>query len=185
MKSTRLRPTDSAALAPAEQASVRSGRPSLQLAIQTGAGVPEPPASRAQLRRWVLAALSCDAALTVRFVARAEARALNAGYRSRDYAPDVLTFFYDAPPPPAAPQAMAGRLHADIVLCVPVLREQARAARIPLGWRLAHLVVHGVLHAQGYDHEKDADAQRMQALETRALRRFRIPDPYADDPGLS
>lgn len=133
----------------------------------------------------MLAALSCDAALTVRFVARAEARALNAGYRSRDYAPDVLTFVYDVAPPTAAPRSRAGRLHADIVLCVPVLREQARAARIPLEWRLAHLVVHGVLHAQGYDHEQDADAQRMQALETRVLRRFRIPDPYADDPGLS
>jgi probable rRNA maturation factor len=135
----------------------------------------------------MLAALSCDAALTVRFVTRGEARTLNAGYRGRDYAPDVLTFVYDATPPSsnASTQCLAGRLQADIVLCVPVLREQARAARIPLEWRLAHLVVHGVLHAQGHDHEQDADAQRMQALETRVLRRFRIPDPYADNPGLS
>lgn len=189
MRSTRQRPTASMPRAQARSGhtTARSGRPSLRLVLQTGSGVPAPPASRAQLRRWVLAALSRDAALTLRFVARSEARALNAGYRSRDYAPDVLTFVYDAPPPPSntPTRSLPERLHADIVLCVPVLREQARAARIPLEWRLAHLVIHGVLHAQGHDHEQDDDAQRMQALESSVLQRFRIPDPYADDPGLS
>jgi probable rRNA maturation factor len=62
------------------------------------------------------------------------------------------------------------------------LREQARRAGWPLAWRLAHLVIHGVLHAQGHDHEQDEDARRMQSLESLALRRFRIPDPYAETP---
>lgn len=177
MKSTPPRPSVSAAARPA--------RPSLQLDIQTGAGIHVPPASRGQLRRWTLAALQRDATITLRFVARSEARALNAGYRSRDYAPDVLTFVYDPAQPPASTRGIAKRLQADIVLCVPVLREQARTARIPLEWRLAHLVIHGVLHAQGHDHENDRDAQRMQSIETRVLRRFRIPDPYMDDPDRS
>jgi len=150
-------------------------RPSLFLALQTGPGVTELPASRAQCRRWILSALSQDADLTLRFVARNEARSLNAGYRSRDYAPDVLTFAYGR-----TPNRSLGRLRADIVLCVPVLREQARVAGIPFAWRLAHLVIHGVLHAQGHDHERDDEARVMQSLETAALRRFNIPDPYID-----
>jgi probable rRNA maturation factor len=177
MKSTPPRPSASA-----PRAAARPARPSLQLDIQTGAGIRVPSASRGQLRRWILAALQCDATITLRFVARSEARALNAGYRGRDYAPDVLTFVYDAAQSSASNRAIAKRLQADIVLCVPVLREQARTARMPLEWRLAHLVIHGVLHAQGHDHEDDRDAQRMQAIETRVLRRFRIPDPYKDDP---
>ena len=131
----------------------------------------------------MLAALSCDAVLTLRFVARREARALNARYRSGDYAADVLTFVYDAPSPrpPRAPGPPA-RLLADIVLCVPVLREQARIAQIPTHWRLAHLVIHGVLHAQGHDHQDGDEARTMQAIETRLLRRFRIDDPHGTEP---
>jgi probable rRNA maturation factor len=119
----------------------------------------------------------------LRFVNRAEACALNAGYRKRSYAPDVLTFIYEHTGPPTRVRLSGKptpRLQADIVLCVPVLREQARRAGWPLAWRLAHLVIHGVLHAQGHDHEQDEDARRMQCLESLALRRFRIPDPYAE-----
>ena len=167
----------------------RQPRPnaSLRLTLQMGAGITALPASRAQLRRWMLAALSHDAELTLRFVGRREAQALNASYRGRDYAPDVLTFVY-APPEATerkhgsrSARESAGLIHADIVLCVPVLRAQAREARLPLAWRLAHLVIHGTLHAQGHDHEHDDEARAMQALETAALRRFRIPDPYAHD----
>lgn len=153
------------------------------LTLQTGSGVAEPPASRAQLRRWVLSALAENADLTLRFVNRAEACALNADFRGRDYAPDVLTFVYGnalAGPRLASQSGGKPRLRADIVLCVPVLRQQARQAGWPLAWRLAHLVIHGVLHAQGHDHEQDDEARRMQALEALALRRFRIPDPYAE-----
>lgn len=150
-------------------------KPSLFLTLQTGSGVNAVPASRAQCRRWILSVLSQDADLTLRFVARHEARSLNAGYRSRDYAPDVLTFAYGG-----QTGRSSHRLRADIVLCVPVLREQARAARMPFAWRLAHLVIHGVLHAQGHDHEREDQARIMQSLETAALRRFSIPDPYID-----
>lgn len=156
---------------------------SLTLALQTGSGVVALPASRAQLRRWVLAVLEQDADLTLRFVNRAEARALNAHYRKRNYAPDVLTFLYEQTEPRTRVRLKGSpppRLQADIILCVPVLREQARRARWPLAWRLAHLVIHGVLHAQGHDHERDEDARHMQSLETLALQRFRIPDPYAE-----
>lgn len=177
MKSTpRRQPADSARQRAARAAPrLASTKPSLFLALQTGPGVTELPASRAQCRRWILSALSQDADLTLRFVARNEARSLNAGYRSRDYAPDVLTFAYGS-----AADRSSDRLRADIVLCVPVLREQARVARIPFAWRLAHLVIHGVLHAQGHDHEREDQARVMQSLETAALRRFNIPDPYID-----
>jgi len=177
MKSTpRRQPADGGQQRAARlQPRKASIKPSLFLALQTGPGVTELPASRAQCRRWILSALAQDADLTLRFVARNEARSLNAGYRSRDYSPDVLTFAYGR-----ALNRSSGRLRADIVLCVPVLREQARVARIPFAWRLAHLVIHGVLHAQGHDHEHDDQARVMQSLETAALRRFNIPDPYID-----
>ncbi len=165
------------------QRGVQAAVASLTLTLQTGSGVTALPAPRAQLRRWVLAVLANDADLTLRFVNRAEACALNAGYRKRNYAPDVLTFVYDTTEPCTTgdlPDNPTPRLQADIVLCVPVLREQARRSGWPLAWRLAHLVIHGVLHAQGHDHERDEDARYMQSIETLALQRFRIPDPYAE-----
>lgn len=162
---------------------------SLLLSLQSGAGAHALPATRAQLRRWVLAALECDAELTLRFVGRTEAVALNRAFRSKAYAPDVLTFVYPGEGSPMAPLGSAARfaastaapvrLHADIVLCMPVLRAQARASGIALEQRLAHLVIHGVLHAQGWDHETHDQAQVMQERETALLRRFRIPDPWA------
>lgn len=178
MKSTRPLPN-----AKRVRKRARATTASLTLTLQTGSGVAALPASRAQLRRWILSALAESADLTLRFVNRAEACALNADFRRRDYAPDVLTFVYGnalTRPRPASQAGLKPRLQADIVLCVPVLRQQARQANWPLAWRLAHLVIHGVLHAQGYDHEQDDEARRMQALETLALRRFRIPDPYAE-----
>lgn len=128
------------------------------------------PMTRDRLRRLALAALERDASLTVRFVGEAEGRELNRHYRGRDYATNVLTFPYDTP----------GRLEADIVICVPVVRAEARAQRKRLDDHLAHLLVHGVLHAQGHDHEDEEQARRMEAAEVAILRRFRIADPYGD-----
>ncbi len=128
------------------------------------------PMTRDRLRRLALAALERDASLTVRFVGEAEGRELNRQYRGRDYATNVLTFPYDTP----------GRLEADIVICVPVVRAEARAQRKRLDDHLAHLLVHGVLHAQGHDHEDEEQARRMEAAEVAILRRFRIADPYGD-----
>lgn len=143
--------------------------PSLSLSIQLGAGVPALPAPRAQLRRWVAAAVDTDATLALRFVGEPEARALNARYRHRDYAPNVLTFPY---------HSGGERVSADIVICMPVVRREARAQRKPLQAHLAHLVVHGALHACGHEHDSPDGAARMEALETALLARFRIDDPW-------
>jgi len=148
-----------------------NARASLWLDVQLGTGVRFCPAQRAQIRRWMGAVLATPAQITLRLVNRAEAMRLNRQFRSRDYAPDVLTFTYDTDP--------EGRLSADIVICLPVAREQARVAAIDFEARLAHLLMHGVLHAQGYDHEKPDEAERMEALEVAALRRFGIDNPYA------
>jgi len=128
------------------------------------AGLP----ARATLRRWVAMALETDAELSLVFVDARAGRRLNREYRQRDYPTNVLTFAYQEQP----------RVLADIVLCVPVLRREARAGGKPLREHLAHLVFHGVLHAQGYDHENLADAHRMQERERALLARLRIADPY-------
>ena len=123
---------------------------------------------RATLARWIRPALERDAEITLRFVGAAEGRRLNRDYRGRDYATDVLTFDYaDAP-----------AIHADIVLCVPVIRREAREQHKKYRDHLAHLVVHGVLHAQGYDHDRAARARRMESLEVEILAGLGLPDPY-------
>jgi probable rRNA maturation factor len=140
----------------------------LSLSLQQGSGTGAWPVDRSQLRRWIGAALQTDARLTLRLVGRPEGRALNRQWRGQDHATNVLTFAYGGEP-----------LQADIVLCLPVVREEARAQGKRLRDHLAHLVIHGTLHAQGHDHENDRDADVMESLETRILRRFRIADPYA------
>ena len=123
---------------------------------------------RATLARWIRPALERDAEVTLRFVGAAEGRRLNRDYRGRDYATDVLTFDYaDAP-----------AIHADIVLCVPVIRREAREQHKKYRDHLAHLVVHGVLHAHGYDHDRAARARRMESLEVEILAGLGLPDPY-------
>jgi probable rRNA maturation factor len=151
--------------------------PTLALAIVGAAAHADLPA-RATLRRWVLRALEHDAQFTLVFVGTAAGRRLNREYRGRDYATNVLTFAYDTAPggPGARPP-----LSADIVLCMPVVRREAREQGKRLRAHLAHLVIHGVLHAQGHDHERERDARRMQRRETRLLASLRIADPYAGD----
>jgi probable rRNA maturation factor len=123
---------------------------------------------RATLARWIRPALERDAEITLRFVGAAEGRRLNRDYRGRDYATDVLTFDYaDAP-----------AIHADIVLCVPVIRREAREQHKKYRDHLAHLVVHGVLHAHGYDHDRAARARRMESREVEILGGLGLPDPY-------
>jgi probable rRNA maturation factor len=134
--------------------------------------------SRAQLRRWASAALAEGYAerqsrrnprfhLVLRFVERAEARRLNREFRARDYATNVLTFPYDDGVP-------AG----DVILCCPVIEIEARRARLTTHEHYAHLVIHGVLHALGFDHLLAREAAQMEGLEVRTLARFRIDDPY-------
>jgi len=123
---------------------------------------------RHKVARWIRHALACDAQITVRIVGEAEGRALNRDYRKKDYATNVLTFGYDGTP-----------LCADLVLCAPVIQREAAAQRKSLQAHYAHLIVHGSLHAQGWDHETSAaDARRMEAHETEILAGLGFVDPY-------
>ena len=116
------------------------------------------------LRRFARAATRVEVAL--RIVGRAEGRRLNSKYRKKNYATNVLSFSY-------------GRGNGDVVLCHPVIAKEARAQGKSLRAHYAHLVVHGALHARGYDHEKKRDAARMEAREIRILRRLGFGNPYA------
>ena len=119
---------------------------------------------------WVRAALREDAQITVRIVGEREGRALNRDYRGKDYATNVLTFVLDEGPPRAG----------DLALCAPVVFREARSQGKDVTTHYAHLTVHGVLHLQGHEHEREADAVAMEKLETRILRRLGFPDPYRD-----
>ncbi len=145
----------------------RTGKPVLSLAVQYALPDDDLPA-RARLRKWAMAALRADADVTLRLVDGAEGRCLNRDYRGRDYATNVLTFVYRGTPP----------LSGDIVLCAPVVADEARRQHKDPVAHYAHLVVHGMLHLQGYDHGNDADAYVMEALETEIVMRLGYPDPY-------
>lgn len=130
-----------------------------------------------QIRRWAQAALRTDAEVTVRLVGEAEGRELNRGYRGKDYATNVLTFVYGEED--GAPTIEGAPLMGDLVLCVPVVVREAGEQNKPLDAHFAHLVVHGMLHLQGYDHEAEDEADAMEALETDILRGLGYADPYA------
>jgi probable rRNA maturation factor len=104
--------------------------------------------------------------VTLRIVGEREGRRLNATFRKKKKATNVLSFPY-------------GGGRGDVVLCHPVIAREARAQGKALAAHYAHLVVHGILHLRGYGHEKKRDALRMERRETRALRRLGFPDPYA------
>jgi probable rRNA maturation factor len=132
--------------------------------------------SRRELTRWASTALGARASgreLGVAVVGAAESRRLNARYRGRDSATNVLSFPAPAPVRAARPAPLG-----DLVICAPVLRSEARAQAKPLSAHWAHLVVHGALHLIGYDHERDADARRMERREVAVLRRLGFPNPY-------
>jgi len=132
--------------------------------------------SRRELTRWACTALGARASgreLGVAVVGAAESRRLNARYRGRDRATNVLSFPAPAPAHTACPTPLG-----DLVICAQVLRTEARAQAKPLSAHWAHLVVHGALHLIGYDHERDADARRMERREIAVLRRLGFPNPY-------
>ncbi len=134
---------------------------------------------RPQIRRWVQAALLAPAELTIRFVDADEGRMLNRDYRGKDYATNVLTFAY-ADGSEGEPVNDDDPVQADIVLCTDVLLTEASERKLTLERHAAHLIVHGVLHAQGYDHEDDDEAVEMEQLETEILAGLGMPDPYGD-----
>jgi len=146
----------------------RGGRnPGLVMTVQYAIDARGLP-SRARLRRWAHAALERDARLTVRIVGTGEARALNRHYRGTDRPTNVLTFVMRKRP----------RLEGDIALCAPVIAREARARHRSAAAHYAHLLVHGVLHLQGYDHETERQARLMERRESRVVARLGFPDPY-------
>jgi probable rRNA maturation factor len=137
-----------------------------RLAIQRASRASHIPPD-AVLRRWASAVLRRPAQVTLRFVAEAEGRRLNREYRGRDYATNVLTFFYGQRP-----------LAGDVVICAPVVAREAREQGKAVRAHHAHLLVHGLLHLLGHDHERDAEAARMEGRERRILRALGFEDPY-------
>lgn len=147
-----------------------TARPELSLSLQQPDGRHRAHLPRAKVARWIRAALDeLPAEITVRIVDAEEGLRLNREFRGKDYATNVLTFDYTQEPV----------VMADLVLCAPVVEKEAAELGIPLAEHYAHLLVHGTLHAQGWDHETgDEDAQAMEAEETRILAGLGLPDPY-------
>ena len=127
--------------------------------------------ARHKVTTWIRRALDSDAEITVRIVDADEARSLNRDYRKKDYATNVLTFDYAHKP----------AVHADLVLCAPVIAQEALALGRELQAHYAHLLVHGVLHAQGWDHEtSEQDALAMEQRETLILAKLGFDSPYQE-----
>ena len=144
----------------------------LQLSLQFGAladaGPHRAALPRHKVARWIRHALATDAEITVRIVDAEEGQALNRDYRQKDYATNVLTFDYTQEP----------LVTADLVLCAPVVAKEAKEQGKTLQEHYAHLIVHGTLHAQGWDHELDEDAQVMELRETEIMARLGFKNPY-------
>lgn len=148
----------------------------LQFSVQYAIEVPE--LSRQQLRAWALRAVKAAsqdidfefAELTLRLVDRPEAIELNKAYRQKDYPPNVLTFEYG--------MDELNTVRGDIIICIPVLQQEALEQQKTLAQHAAHLLIHGVLHSLGYDHIEEDQAEEMEALETQILAEIGFPDPY-------
>ena len=143
-----------------------------KISIQRASRLANIPNDRT-LRKWISAAtntLTKPAELTVRIVNASEARNLNSAFRGKDYATNVLTFVYSEP--------KANMLQGDIVLCVQVLAREAREQGKPIHAHYAHLVVHGVLHLAGFDHEIEKDAKKMETLEAKIVMGLGFLHPY-------
>lgn len=142
---------------------------SLQFGTFGGAAAHKAVLTPARVRKWVGMALQSQAEIAVRIVGAAEGQALNRQYRGKDYATNVLTFDYTREP----------LVSADLVLCAPVVEREAKEQGKELEQHYAHLLVHGTLHAQGYDHEgSEREALEMEALEVLLMGALGYPNPY-------
>ncbi|MBU3627728.1 rRNA maturation RNase YbeY [Polynucleobacter sp. AP-Reno-20A-A9] len=126
--------------------------------------------SSSLIKKWVKSATTLNGLITLRFVNAAEGKKLNLAFRQKDYATNVLTFPYEL---------SKNNLVADIIFCLPVLQKEAKEQDKLLKAHLAHLIVHGCLHAQGHDHEVDRDAKKMEALEIQILQKLGFANPYS------
>ena len=149
----------------------------LELDVQYPDARLESSITPAMVKRWVQAALLGPAELAIRFVDAQEGQLLNRDYRGKDYATNVLTFAYNE----GAEIDEDEPTQADIVLCTDVLQREAEEQKKTVEEHVAHLVVHGVLHAQGFDHETDEEAEEMEQLERDIMEALAYPDPYADN----
>jgi probable rRNA maturation factor len=143
-------------------------KPALNLSLQFADPRHRPLLPRHRVARWVRAALLNPGEITVRIVGADEARGLNREYRQKDYATNVLTFDYQHEPV----------VMADLILCAPVVEAEAREQRLDLVAHYAHLLVHGTLHAQGFDHETARQAREMEPRESALMLELGFADPY-------
>ncbi len=126
-------------------------------------------ASTPLIKKWVKTAVQRSGLLTLRFVNKTEGKQLNLAFRNKDNSTNVLTFPYEL-----TKQSLA----ADIVFCLPVIQKEAREQDKTVKAHLAHLIIHGCLHAQGHDHEIDKEAQKMESLEIKILKNLGFTNPY-------
>ena len=143
-------------------------RAPLSLSLQFADATDRAVLPRHKVLRWLRAALSVPAEITVRVVDAREGRQLNRDYRGLDHATNVLTFDYQREP----------AVVADLIVCSAVVRLEATRQHIDVQAHYAHMLVHGALHAQGMDHRDDAEAQMMEAAESRILLALGFEDPY-------
>ncbi|MDT8407113.1 MAG: rRNA maturation RNase YbeY [Methylococcales bacterium] len=145
-----------------------------QIELQIMAETPELP-ERALMQRWVDGALgerAANSSLTLRFVDELESAELNLRYRHKEGSTNILSFPFEAPP------ELADGYLGDLVICVPLVLAQARQQGKTFEQHCAHLIVHGVLHLLGYDHQTPEQAEVMEALEIALLHQWQIPNPY-------
>lgn len=144
-------------------------KPELTLSLQFADKRHKDTLPRHKVARWIKAALETDGEITVRLVDAEEGQALNRDYRHKDYATNVLTFDYAHEPV----------VMADLIICAPVIEQEAMDQNKPLQAHYAHMLVHGTLHAQGWDHEDPEEADAMEAREREILAALGFDDPYA------
>jgi probable rRNA maturation factor len=148
-------------------------KPKLLIDIQTASPALEVAlskiASTALIKKWVKATIPLGGLMTLRFVNLAEGKKLNGAFRKKDYATNVLTFPYEY---------SKTSLSADIIFCLPVIQREAKEQGKSVKAHLAHLIIHGCLHAQGFDHEHEKEATKMEKLEVALLKKMGFADPY-------
>lgn len=146
-------------------------KPSLSLSLQFADKRHRDILPRHKVARWIRAALDTDAEIAVRIVDTEEGQTLNRDFRKKDYATNVLTFDYAREPV----------VMADLIICAPVIEQEAQDQGKALEAHYAHMLVHGTLHAQGWDHLKKKEAEAMEARERGILAALGFDDPYAED----
>lgn len=144
-------------------------KPNLSLSLQFADKRHKDTLPRHKVARWIKAALETDAEIAVRLVDAEEGQALNRDFRKKGYATNVLTFDYAQEPV----------VMADLIICAPVIEQEAQEQGKTLEAHYAHMLVHGTLHAQGWDHMKKKEAEAMEAREREILAALGFDDPYA------